>query len=133
MDDKEAMTPLICWAASKGYSVYINNDGDDSVDTMSRIIEINSKNSHRTQLYVLLHECGHVLIYLNKSSFDFENVFGAYKEGASIHKVFRVIEEAEAWKRGKALAARLSIDIDQAKWDRHVARAMKSYMLWATN
>ena len=124
---------VIEWAEGCGYDVVISRDGDDSIDRASRVIEINSNNSEQTQLYVLLHECGHALIYKNKSGFGVENVFEMYSENSSIYKVFRVIEEVEAWRRGLSLASRLGIDIDRVKWDRYVARAIKKYMDWAIN
>lgn len=133
MDYNDAISSLIYWANLKGYIVSITRYGDDSVDSVSKIIEINSNNSVQTQLYVLLHECGHVLVTKNKSSIGIESVLSAYSEKTSIHKVFRVVEEVEAWKRGRALAERLGISVDQKKWDKYVARALKKYMYWASN
>jgi hypothetical protein len=127
------ISSVIDWAENRGYAVVISRDGDDSIDSSSKIIEINSNNSEQTQLYVLLHECGHALIFTNKSGFGVEGVLDMYSESSSIYKVFRVIEEIEAWKRGLSLASRLGIKIDRVKWDRYVARAIKKYMHWALN
>tara|TARA_B100000131_G_C18078167_1_gene597189 strand:+ start:795 stop:1196 length:402 start_codon:yes stop_codon:yes gene_type:complete len=133
MDYNDSIVSLICWAQDYGYDVQIDRYGDDSIDEESRIISINSKNSIETQLYVLLHECGHLLIYKNGSSFGLKDVMSKYSERTKIHRVFRVIEEAEAWKRGRSLANRLYIDIDDEKWNRAVARALGKYMDWARN
>lgn len=76
----------------------------------------------------MLHECGHALIFENGSSvYDFEK-FEGLKEKTVASKVFEVIEEIEAWKRGKELARRLRIPIDDVSWDRTMAEAIKKYI-----
>ena len=62
MTHEEAIDSLVYWAETKGYVVDFSYNGDDSVDRESKIISINSTRSTETQLYVLLHECGHILV-----------------------------------------------------------------------
>ena len=122
---------LICWADKYDYQVSFTANGDDSISAGSKYIEINSKNTIETQLYTLLHECGHLLIYNNGSSFDFPAVRRGFSEKSNTHKVFTVIEEVEAWKRGRLLAKRLGIYVDDDAWNRRVCSALKKYMVWA--
>ena len=131
MDYNEAIASLVCWAQDYGYDVQLDRYGDDSIDEESRIISINTNSSLETQLHTLLHECGHLLIYKNGTPFKINDVINKYSERTKIHRVFRVIEEAEAWKRGRALARRLYIELNDDKWNRAVARALKRYMEWA--
>ena len=81
----------------------------------------------------MLHECGHILVSKSDGDLQCNDIYKEYKSSSKIHKVFTVIEEVEAWKRGYKLAGRLSIEIDDKKWNRDVARALWKYMDWATS
>jgi len=130
MTHEEAIDSLVYWAETKGYVVDFSYNGDDSVDRESKIISINTTRSLETQLYTLLHECGHILIYGSDKVTNVKEVTDNYNEKSNIHRVFRVVEEVEAWKRGLSLANRLGISVDKEKWNRDVARALKQYMKW---
>ena len=130
---KKSIDALICWADKYGYSVSFLYNGEDSISSDAKYIEINSNNTIETQLYTLLHECGHLLIYNNGSAFGFSNIHENFSEKSNTHRVFTVIEEVEAWKRGRSLAKRLGIYVDDDAWNRRVCSAIKKYMVWATN
>ena len=130
---QEYIDALVIWAFEKGYYVIFDRNGDDSICRESKIISIKNTRSLETQLYTLLHECGHLLIYNNNSVFEYERVEGSYGEKTMTRKSFRVIEEVEAWKRGKTLASRLGITINEKKWDREVSSAINKYMKWAVS
>ena len=130
MIHEEAIGALEYWAYTKGYYVEFARNGDDSVDRESKIISINTTRSEETQLYTLLHECGHILVYGSDKIMNTQEVTDNYSEKSNIHRVFTVIEEVEAWKRGLALANRLGISVNKTKWNRDVVRALKLYMKW---
>jgi len=134
MTHEQALGTVIYWLQSKGYFVDFARNGDDSVDREAKIVSINSTRSLETQLYTLLHECGHVLVSESDNIVNgAEEVLGKYGEKTKIYKTFTVIEEVEAWKRGLKLAGRLHVPVDKKKWNRDVARAITSYMKWATD
>ena len=130
MTQQESIDTVIYWLHKRGYFVDFSYNGDDSVDRESKIISINTTRSLETQLYTLLHECGHILIYGSDKVTNVKEVTDNYNEKSNIHRVFRVVEEVEAWKRGLSLANRLGISVDKEKWNRDVARALKQYMKW---
>jgi len=130
---RQSIDDLICWADKYGYQVSFLYNGDDSISGDAKYIEINSNNTIETQLYTLLHECGHLLIYNNGSSFEFSTIRESFSEKSNTHKVFTVIEEVEAWKRGRILAKRLGMYVDDDAWNRRVCSAIKKYMVWATS
>ena len=130
MTQQESIDTVIYWLHKRGYFVDFSYNGDDSVDRESKIISINTTRSLETQLYTLLHECGHILIYGSDKVTNVKEVTDSYNEKSNIHRVFRVVEEVEAWKRGLSLANRLGIFVDKEKWNRDVARALKQYMKW---
>jgi len=131
MASQSDLDSLEYWANQRGYYIDFAHDGDDSVDRVSKIISINTTRSLETQVYILLHECGHILVYNNDKVMGFRKIADRYEERTKISKVFTVMEEVEAWKRGKTLAKRLCISINEDKWNRDVARAIKKYMEWA--
>lgn len=130
MDLKDAILELEFWADGRGYYIDFSKRGGDDVDFQSKIISINTTRSLETQLHTLLHECGHILSYKNGGVLNTRGVTDRFGSKTRIHRVFTVIEEVEAWKRGFSLAGRLEIPVDQDKWDRDVARALKKYMQW---
>lgn len=130
----EAYIGLICdWLDKRSYYVEFSKTGDDSVDRFNRTISINTTRSPETQLHVILHECGHILVFESDTIVSgIDEVLNKYSEKSKIHKTFTVIEEVEAWKRGLKLAKKLGIPINKEKWNKDVARAIYKYMLWAT-
>jgi hypothetical protein len=123
---------LIYWANEKGYHVEMLEGGDDSICQESKLIEINSSSRTELQVIRLLHECGHALIFENGSSFNFKEK-RSESESSVKYKVFTVIEEVEAWKRGRDLAKRLSIPIDDSEWEKDMVKALKKYINWASD
>ena len=132
MDHESSISTIMHWIERRGYYIEMVRNGDDAVDRESKIMSINSSRSLETQLHIMLHECGHILVYENDSIVNgAEEVLTKYSDNSKIFKIFTVIEEIEAWKRGLSLAKRLGIPINKKKWNKDVARAIGSYMEWA--
>ena len=131
MNHSDAIALLVGWLDDKGYHVDFDRKGDDSVDNSSKIVSINNTRSLETQLYILLHECRHVLIHYNEDIVGYRDVQEKFAERSNIHRVFTVMEEVEAWKRGKRLAKKFGIIINEEKWNKDVSRALNKYMRWA--
>ena len=133
MDHEDALNTIIIWFQKKGYHVELERDGEDAIDRPGKFVSINSTRSLETQLHVILHEAGHLLVEKSdKITNGIPEVLNKYSEKSKIHKTFTVIEEIEAWKRGLNLANRLGIKINKEKWNKDVARAIYKYMVWAT-
>lgn len=133
MNHEDAITAVTYWFQQKGYHVEIDRDGEDAIDRDSKFVSINSTRSLETQLHVILHEAGHLLVEKSdKITNGIPEVLNKYSEKSKIHRTFTVIEEIEAWKRGLKLASRLGIKINKEKWNKDVARAIYKYMVWAT-
>ena len=131
-DWKSHLEDLEGWANDKGYFVNFSKDGDDSICFFSKTIEINSSASLEKQVFRMLHECGHVLIFENGGNYSFENVRDDTQALVKSEKTLRVIEEIEAWNRGFKLAKRLSITLDVEKWEKSVLDAIGKYINWAS-
>jgi len=133
VEHEDAISSLILWFQKRGYHIELERDGHDAIDRISKFVSINSTRSKETQIHVMLHEAGHLLVGESDSVVNGEEeVLKKYSEKSKIHKTFTVIEEVEAWKRGLGLARRLGIPINKDKWNKDVARAIYKYMIWAT-
>jgi hypothetical protein len=130
MDWNTHINSLVIWANQRGYHVDIVKKGDNSICRISKIIEINASSHPEKQLIRLAHECGHALIFDNGSNFNFEN---ANPEGSTKNKVYTVMEEIEAWKRGRELLKRLKIPINEEAWEKDMVSALKKYINWAAD
>lgn len=123
---RDYIESLEIWANDKGYFVNFSADGDTCVCVETKVIEINSSLPAKTQVYYLLHECGHILV-ANDRKFYTEPAINNFDR-----KTFTVLEEAEAWKRGYNLAKRLAIPINDSRWQREVFDAIGKYIIWAS-
>lgn len=132
MSDKwpNYLDSLVAWASDKEYHVEFIKNGDNSMCHISKMVEINSSFTLERQIYCLLHECGHILIFDSKKS-EYLNAREKYDNDSHGRKVYTVLEEHEAWKRGKKLAKRLGIIIDEDKWEKEMIKALKKYIDWA--
>jgi len=120
-----------------GYTVYEGPNYLDTCCSAEKVITICSRTGIENRLYGLLHECGHALIRENIAKFakeyrpNYEGGFDGRKARTVEYKVSTVEEEVEAWKRGKRLAIRLGIELDEERFDSHKAECLMTYLKWA--
>ena len=132
---RDCIEKLRLWLEKKGYSLFFETDASDCVYYSSKEVFVDSRNHPEKKLYILLHECGHILIdssgrsRLHMVSQSVECVMGQKVNRKK--RVAVLSEEIEAWKRGESLAKRLSIEINSEKFDRVRADAIMSYVEWA--
>lgn len=132
-----ALRTLVEWCAARGLRVEFSRKGGGIYYPIKKEICISSQASPKTQLYLLLHECGHHLI-------NPDSKYGRYSKGYDIsdpevtktthHRLDVLEEEFEAWHRGWKLALRLNIATPDEKetYDKLRVKMLKSYLLWAT-
>jgi hypothetical protein len=89
------------------------------------IIGINSTESLERQLFVLLHEAGHVS--LRRDQGRFLNI----DETTPTGKRARLLEEKEAWREGELLANCMRIEFDKNAWRRFRKKNLDEYAQWA--
>jgi hypothetical protein len=132
---RQAISALEVWATDKGYYVNFSDEEDKFRDncicSVNKIIDIDGTLPAETQVYYLLHECGHALVFDNGSYYDRRNLDNKEDKTSKEYKVLTVLEEAEAWKRGYSLAKRLFIPIEDERWKFEVTDALNKYILWA--
>ena len=129
---------VVDWAASKSIGVdFTNRKCGGLYDGEHKIIIINSRMSYEKQLFVLLHECGHVLVgaqaYHETSRWrmGYPSASDPVLSKKFVHRCAVVEEEFEAWHRGKKLAKKLGVTLDEDKFDHAKVEFLKTYMKWA--
>lgn len=133
IDFKKQFRETEQWVLSKGYTVNLETDVEDSIVWETKTINVNSRNHPETKYYTLLHECGHLLISQSSKQWEKENpmyasVSDARIERSKAYRVSLVAEEIEAWRRGRRLAARLKHTINSDKYDDHITENVFTYI-----
>jgi|TARA_Y100000310_G_C20666241_1_gene807644 hypothetical protein len=135
---RKSIETLCEWVNARGHQVEFQRELVDQLCYDDKTIYIHTRQGIENQLYSLLHECGHLLIYLGSEGFKKDYPMYAYaattrQKKTKKWKVSVIGEEFEAWKRGRKLAERLNIPVDKKKYDLAMTEAMMSYFRWAGN
>jgi len=128
---------LIDWCESKKINVeFTNRKCGGGYVGAEKTIYVNSTQTAEKQLFVLIHECGHLLIDNNAETTELRFRHGYLTPDPNmrrkfIHRCTVVEEEFEAWHRGRKLASKLGIEINDERFSATKAYMLKSYMKWA--
>ena len=137
---EEGFSQVEQWLEKKGWTVDCDYSVRDEIFFHGKYITISKRNGIEKRFYSLLHECGHLLVQQNNNQYEQKyptqarmNQFMAHK-GIEKSKDFRVetlIEEIEAWERGKKLADRLGLFYDQKNFHTLTNQCIYTYIEWA--
>ena len=120
------------------YEVVSTPGAYDRVDLEGHLVYINSRCHPETRFYTLLHEYGHVELHVMGADYLSEVVpcykrFHATRSTRSKSgKIATIVEEIEAWKRGRLLALSEDLYLDLEKYEKNMNDALMSYVLWAS-
>lgn len=138
MNLKASMSFLENWVYKKGWDIEYTSHGD-CIDFDNKIIFINSRQSAKRQYYALIHEIGHFLISKNKAFYKNNhpvqyqiNVEYKKPRPSKKQKVDKVLEEINAWNKGKELARRNKLYFKNNEYFGEVSESIYSYFKWAT-
>lgn len=132
------------WLKRRGFRLeWIRRSGSDEVDFTERSVRIDIRAQPQQRVAMLLHECGHVLIWLARRSSLRKRVCGlTYKEWltdtgparkrTTTARLATLHEEVEAWERGRALGARLRVRENRAVSEKMRATCLMTYVRWAS-
>jgi len=87
-----------------------------------RVITINNSDSPREQLYILLHEAGHVIL---REKNDFDEICTKIESD----RIEVLKEEVFAWEEARKLAKELCIPLDN-EWVSNYRKALRKYARW---
>ncbi len=138
IDFTKQFQDVVQWANKYKTKIILDKGIEDRFEPSENTIYINSRNHPETKYYTLLHEAGHLLIDKNWQAFDRDNPMYSVSTDNRVSKskayrVSLVAEEIEAWKRGRRLAKRMGHQINEKKYDKHIADNVMTYIEWAAS
>jgi hypothetical protein len=96
-------------------------------------IVVNNRVTCQRQLYLLLHEAGHVL--LRECEKEHKRRYPAAvlkgKRCTRAHKIDILREEVMAWEKGREIASDFQVPIDDSVWHSMVTSALYKYLEWS--
>lgn len=125
------------WIKQNGFKLKFIKFCIDEVNFDTKTVEINKCTKLSNQITTLLHECGHILIYIQRKKYKLKTILGLnwnqwekiFENKKSKKKYISILhEEIEAWDRGKKLAKRLKIKIKNKVWNYHRTRCLMTYI-----
>jgi len=128
------------WLHKRGYTIECSYNAEDQVLLGHKKVTISTRNSPENRLYILLHECGHLLEYNNDSPSYHKKyplsepmLMDARKKYSIRGRVEIVEEEINAWKKGEKLADRLGFKMDKERYRKYAAKQVITYIDWAAD
>lgn len=102
-------------------------DPDDPDDP--GVISINTSNDLEMQLFVLLHEAGHVMLRRQQ---EFSKYFPDSNRATVDGRIEILKEEVSAWLKAQELAEDLGIKLDASRWELNYRQALFQYVEWVS-
>ena len=130
------------WLRARGFALKQVRTGGDQVCFEQRCVTVRKRANGAATLAVALHECGHVLVHLQRKQNKRKCVAGttwkqsrlssAQDESGRVKRraLQTCEEEFAAWERGKRLAGRLRLKLDRRAFERQKTRCLMSYVRW---
>lgn len=119
---------LVKYAEGRGYEVFLSSE--NYIDPLRKEISISKTARPELQLFLLLHELGHVEQFRDsqyEERFHYGNVNRDIKTINNRAWYQILMSEVDAWERGKEIAKKNSIAIDLSKYDAYAGRCVKTY------
>lgn len=119
------LSTVIEWCRVQGIEVGFTRMSNGEYDPDNQQISVSSAARPETQLFILLHECGHHLFKTTGRS-----QVEPTRVGSTAYVVEHLSEEFEAWRLGSELAQDLDIALTK-HWHVYKTRCLASYIDWA--
>lgn len=129
------LAKLVDWCGKRGLEVLFTRHENGTYDEIDKIILIAANALPEKQVFYLIHECGHHLIHQhpgNPNRFE----LGYDQTDPEIlrrfdHRLACLEEEIEAWQRGRNLARKLRLKLDEEALNQLRVHCLHSYTKWA--
>lgn len=128
IDWNTLISKLVEYCNSMGVKVSFKRGCSDEYEPDDKTIQINTQRTKENQVYILLHEIGHHLIFENS---NLANKFGLLnnkdrKRNLS-NQILELEEEVKAWHLGEDVAIKMNI-ILSTRFQLLKAKCLKSYI-----
>ena len=127
------------WLRKRGFTLNVSEKAEDCVDFASRSVVINRESSYQIKLSSLIHECGHVRIFLSRVRNPYNRICGSTlseqcflvgrrePRGRS-SRISMLQEELDAWESGESLARSLAVRYNKKLLEKDRVTALMTYV-----
>lgn len=119
---KSELLKLVDWAEALGYEVFFDKAGGNNICFKTKTIEISSKVKMEERIYILSHECGHILTN-KKRGLPYVKVSSDDKK-----KINRLWEEMFSWIEARGILTDLQIDFNEKRFSVYAAKCLANYL-----
>lgn len=131
----ESLRVVVEWCEARSLTVNFCRRGGGIYYTADKQIKVSGRASPRSQVHILLHECGHFLIGTKDRKDRYQKGYAAVDPNvrkSTIHRIDILDEEFEAWHRAWRLGLKLGAlrESDREHFDLTRVSMLNSYILW---
>jgi hypothetical protein len=119
---KPELLKLVDWAESLGYEVFFDKAGGNNICFETKTIEISSKVKVEERIYILSHECGHILTN-KKRGLPYTKASSDDKK-----KINRLWEEMFSWVEARKILTDLQISFNEKRFSAYAAKCLANYL-----
>lgn len=119
---KPELLKLVDWAESLGYEVFFDKAGGNNICFETKTIEISSKVKVEERIYILSHECGHILTN-KKRGLPYTKASSDDKK-----KINRLWEEMFSWVEARKILTDLQINFNEKRFSAYAAKCLANYL-----
>jgi hypothetical protein len=127
------------WLEKNRFGLEVSEGADDCVDFSTRMVRINSDSPYQIRISSLIHECGHVRIFMSRMRNPENRICGSTlseqcllvgrrEPRARSSRISLLQEEMDAWEQGERLAKSLSVRYNRGVLERDRVRALMTYV-----
>lgn len=130
------LSVLVDWCHRRGLQVIFAKHENGTYVELEGMITIAANASIEKQVFYLLHECGHHLISQHPG--EPNRFVNGYNQMDSRvirtfnHRLACLEEEIEAWQRGRNLARKLNLNLNEEILEKLRVHCLRTYVLWAS-
>lgn len=133
MKGKKKLKKLVKYAKKIGYDVEFKRNCESQVIFEKKKIFITTKLKQENQLYVLLHELGHVAVRKPKATFKKKYLYHKMAGRSKEYLVTELEEEIQAWREAREIVKQAEITIDGKEFEKYAAKSIFSYIEYAAD
>jgi len=127
---------LVKWCEKRGLTVLFAKHENGTYDECTKTITIAANALPEKQVFYLIHECGHHLINAhpglpNRFEMGYEQTEKKITRTFQ-HRLACLEEEMEAWQRGRNLARKLKLKLNEENLEKLRLHCLHSYVKWAS-
>ena len=133
------MEKLRLWLEHRGFELEQTRGAPDEVELLSRVVTINASAPYQKRVAALIHECGHVRIFLRRLRRPGARVCGVslredlLGKGRCDHRgrssrICLLQEEMEAWDSGEQLAKALGVRYERRGLEKTRTSSLMTYV-----